>query len=65
MIFIANNHDLCVFESLRLHVDGDMISLRRPVLEVIEADDTQRPYIMFRSWFGTNIPSKHFVSIQG
>ena len=32
-------------KSLRLRVDGDMFSRRRPVLEVIEADDTQRPYI--------------------
>ena len=42
MICIANNHDFSVFDSLRLQVDGDMFSLRRPVLEVIEAEDTRK-----------------------
>ena len=32
-------------KSLRLRVDGDVYSKRRPVLEVIEADTTKRPYI--------------------
>ena len=39
---IAENHDVCVSDIVRLRVDGDTFSLMRLVLEVIAAGDTLR-----------------------